>query len=207
MPSASGTTLAGDGNGDGVLDGSQTSVVSTPLGITDRISTNPAAQTTFVSLVTDSLNGVVDTTDTTTSQLVNMVQKDAPANLPTGVDMPLGLISFTATVSMSGTNGSASGNVGLTETFSLFVDDTLVINGYWKQNSAGTWVNLASAVHGGQITDVGSKLRLDFQIQDGGEFDADHTVNGVITDPGAVAYFPLSLLDNAPQLPQDGFWF
>ena len=205
-PANGGTAIAGDGNGDGVVDSTQANVTSVTFRETDTISTEPGAPTTFISLVADSNEGAIDTADTNSAQLTKLEQKDAPADLPSGVDMPLGLISFTATVGLAplATDGT---RVGITETFSLFVDDTLGVNGYWKQNSAGTWVNLASAVHGGQITDVGTKLRLDFQIQDGGEFDADHTVNGVITDPGAAAYLPPSLLDNAPHLPHDGFWF
>jgi hypothetical protein len=206
LPTSNGATVAGDGNGDGVVDSAQANVTSVSFRETDSVSTEPAAPTTFVSLVADSREGAIDTTDTNSAQLTQFQQKDAPADLPPGVDMPLGLISFTASVGLAplATDGT---RVGITETFSLFVDDTLGINGYWKQNSAGTWVNLASDVFGGKMTDVGTKLRLDFQIQDGGEFDADHVVNGVITDPGAAAYVPPSVLDNAPHLPHDGFWF
>ena len=205
-PANGGTAITGDGNGDGVVDSAQSNVTSVTFRETDTISTEPGAPTTFISLVADSDEGAIDTTDTNSAQLTKLEQKDAPADLPPGVDMPLGLISFTATVGLAplATDGT---RVGITETFSLFVDDNLGINGYWKQNAEGTWVNLASEVNGGQSTDVGTKLRLDFQIQDGGEFDADHKVDGIITDPGAAAYLPPSLLDNAPHLPHDGFWF
>ena len=56
----------------------------------------------------------------------------------------------------------------------------------------------------------GSLLRgnqhLDFQIVDGGEFDADGKVDGIITDPGAPGHLPLSIVGLAPDIPQ-GFWF
>ncbi|MBV5297746.1 MAG: hypothetical protein JZU64_06290, partial [Rhodoferax sp.] len=78
--------------------------------------------------------------------------------------MPLGLISFSATVGLSGVAG-----VGTTETFSLYVDSDLGVNGYWKQDSNKTWVNLASEVYGGQLVTEGGKTRLDFQITDGGQ--------------------------------------
>jgi hypothetical protein len=127
--------------------------------------------------------------------------------------MPLGLISFSATVGLSGVAG-----VGTTETFSLYVDSDLGVNGYWKQDSNKTWVNLASEVYGGQLVTEGGKTRLDFQITDGGQFDADHTVNGTIEDPGAAGFVPLSLVGYAPdawislvgylpELPAGGFWF
>ena len=35
------------------------------------------------------------------------------------------------------------------------------------------------------MVEEGGKLRLDFKLTDGGEFDADGKVDGVITDPGA----------------------
>ena len=53
----------------------------------------------------------------------------------------------------------------------------------------------------------GGRLRLDFKITDGGEFDADGKVDGVITDPGAVGSMPLSIVGYTPDLPNGGFWF
>jgi len=86
-------------------------------------------------------------------------------------------------------------------------DGSFWVNGYWKQNAAGTWVNLASAPFGGAIVEEGGRLRLDFKITDGGEFDADGKVDGVITDPGAVGSMPLSIVGYTPDLPNGGFWF
>jgi hypothetical protein len=125
--------------------------------------------------------------------------------------MPLGLIEVTANVGLIGATG-------VTETFSLYVDSTVPINGYWKQDSSHTWVNLASAAFGGQMVTEGGKTRLDFKITDGGEFDADHLVNGVIVDPAAPAFIPLSLVGYAqdpwvslvgyvPALPDNGYLF
>ncbi len=127
--------------------------------------------------------------------------------------MPLGLISFNAMVGLSSTS-----DVGVTETFSLYVDPTLSINGYFKQNAVGTWVNLASSAYGGAIITEGGKTRLDFLITDGGEFDADHTINGTIVDPGAAGFVPMSLVGYAPESwlslvgyapdqPAGSFWF
>jgi hypothetical protein len=123
------------------------------------------------------------------------------------------LISFDAVVGLSDTAG-----VGVTETFSLYVDSTIGVNGYWKQDTIGTWVNLASAAYGGQVVTEGGKTRLDFKITDGGEFDGDHSVNGTIEDPGAAGFVPMSLVGYAPDawislvgyvpvLPGGDFWF
>jgi len=206
--------VAGDGNGDGTADALQQSVASVPFLKTPTAISSPGdAPPVFVSLVADSRAGKPDTTDTNTAQLQNVVQRDAPANLPAEVQMPLGLISFDAVVGLSGISG-----LGVTETFSLYVDPTLGINGYWKLDANNTWVNLASAAYGGAIVSEGGRTRLDFQITDGGEFDADHTVNGTIVDPGAAGFVPLSLVGYAPEswlslvgyvpdLPDGGFWF
>ena len=148
----------------------------------------------------DSLRGKIDTTDANSAQITSLVQKDAPANLPLGMNMPLGLFSFSATV------GPAVGGGPLTETFSLYVDPTLGVNGYWSQDSSGTWVNLASDAYGGAMVLDGNKLRLDFKITDGGPFDVDHQVNGTISDLSAVAFMPLSLVGATTPLPLDGHW-
>ncbi len=201
-PAAGGTPVAGDGNGDGVVDSLQSNVTSVSFRESPTAISNPgSAPTAFVSLVADSLAGKIDSTDANSATLSNVRQLDAPANLPEGMNLPLGLISFSAAVG-TGSNGAA-----VTETFSLYVDADLGINGYWKQNDAGTWVNLASSVHGGAMVLEGGKLRLDFALTDGGEFDADGLVNGVITDPGAAGYMPQSLVGYTPDLPDGGFWF
>jgi hypothetical protein len=129
----------------------------------------------------------------------------------------LGLIAFSANVGLNpASTPSTPGNpntpstpaVGVSETFSLYVDPTININGYWKQDANKIWVNLASAAFGGQIVSEGGKTRLDFQITDGGQFDADGKVDGVITDPGALASMPLTFVGYAPALPVDVYaWF
>ena len=175
-PTGGGTAVAGDGNGDGVVDSQQSNVTSVPFRNTDTAVTNPGtAPQTYVSLVADARDGKIDTTDTNTATLTNVRQLDAPANLPANVQMPLGLISFSSNV----------GTPGTLETFSLYVDPALGVNAYFKQNTAGTWVNIASAQYGGKVVTEGGKTRLDFQIKDGGEFDSDGKADGTITDPGA----------------------
>lgn len=177
LPATSGgTTVAGDGNGDGVADSAQANVTSVPFLKTDTAESAPGdAPPVYVTLVSDSVDGKTDTTQTQTAVLKDIQQLDAPADKPADVDMPLGLISFTADVASAGAQ----------EDFSLYVDGGVLINGYWKQNTTGSWVNLASADYGGRVVSEGGKTRLDFQIVDGGEFDDDGKADGVITDPGA----------------------
>ncbi|MBP9059792.1 MAG: DUF4347 domain-containing protein [Rhodoferax sp.] len=206
-PAPTGGTV-GDGNGDGTPDALQTNVASVSFLKTDAAQTNPStAAPVFVSLVADAKDGKIDTADTNTANLSNVRQLDAPANLPVEVKMPLGLIAFSATVGLSNPS-TGTPALGVSETFSLYVDPTLEINGYWKQDANKTWVNLASAAFGGQIVTEGGKTRLDFSITDGGQFDADGKIDGVITDPGAAAFMPLSLVGLAPELPAGmTYWF
>ncbi|MBV5309134.1 S-layer family protein [Chromatium okenii] len=178
VPALTGGTI-GDGNGDGTPDALQSNVASLSFLKTSTSQSNPSnATSVFVSLIADANDGKIDTTDKNTAQLNNVHQIDAPVNLPKNVKMPLGQISFDAKVDAVGTN----------ETFSLYVDSTLGINAYWKQNAAGNWVNLASSQYGGKVVTEGGKTRLDFQITDGGVFDSDGKADGVITDPGAPGF-------------------
>lgn len=202
-PASGGTAVAGDGNGDGVADSLQSGVTSVPFLNTNTAQSNPGSATAvFVTLVAGATDGKVDSTNGGVVTLSNVRQLDAPADLPTDFNMPLGLIAFNSTVGLSGVAGA-----GVAETFSLYVDAALAVNGYWKQNTAGTWVNLASEVYGGQIASEGGKTRLDFTLTDGGEFDADGVINGTIVDPGAAGFMALSILGYSPTPPTDGFWF
>jgi len=53
----------------------------------------------------------------------------------------------------------------------------------------------------------GGKMRLDFHIEDGGQFDADGKVDGIITDPGAPGKLALSIVGLAPDMGHNPFWF
>ncbi|MCW8186437.1 SwmB domain-containing protein, partial [Verminephrobacter eiseniae] len=178
---ADGSTVAGDGNGDGIKDSEQ-SAVSSINGMT---------------LVAGSQNGKIKPDNQT--QISNMIHtREAPADLPKGLEMPLGTLHFDATIP----------TVGGSESFSLYVDPARGVNGYWVKDQTGVWVNLASAPYGGQMVMEGDRLRLDFQITDGGQFDADGQANGVIAIPGgAAAQMQLSIVGQSPTAEQHGFWF
>ena len=204
--------VAGDGNGDGIKDSQQSQVTSVPFLHTTTAQSNPGtAPPVFVTLVAASKEGKVDATDSHSAgaSLSNVKQLDAPVDRPAESSMPLGLISFSATVGVSDVVDASTGlPTGVAETFSLYVDPTLGVNGYWKENTSGTWVNLASQAYGGGLVTEGGQTRLDFKLTDGGEFDSDHTINGTIVDPGAAGSMPLSLVGYAPELAAGThFWF
>jgi large repetitive protein len=188
--------VTGDGNGDGILDSVQAAVASAPFVNSASGQGNPGnASSSYLTLVAGSVNGKVDAS--TTLVLTNVGQTAAPTTLPAGMLEPLGLISFGAVLSTT----------GATETFSLYVDSALGVNGFWKQNVAGVWINLASAAYGGAVVSEGNKLRLDFKLTDGGEFDTDGKADGVVTCAGAPGFMELSIVGYSPKL-DDGahFW-
>ncbi|WP_265665605.1 Ig-like domain-containing protein [Verminephrobacter aporrectodeae] len=189
--------VAGDGNGDGIPDSTQAAVHSTRLVLSSPTGANQPADAvrTPVTLVAGSLDGKLDP-DSSGARITHLEQEDAPAELPQGMETPLGLLRFEATLAPSHSS----------EAFSLYVDPALGINGYWARDSAGHWVNLSSAPYGGQVAHEGGQLRLDFEIADGGPFDADGQANGAITAPGAVARMPLSLVGQTPDAAGD-LWF
>ena len=189
--------MPGDGNGDGVKDSEQSAVASVGFVLSPTAASNPgSAPPTFTTLVASSIDGKV-TGDASNSHITSLSQEDAPAHLPEGMEMPIGLVSFTIAL--------GAGKTG--ENFSLYVDPALEANGYWKQDSSGTWVNIASEPYGGKMVMEGGRLRLDFHIEDGGQFDGDGKVDGIITDPGAPGHMPLSIVGMAPDIGPNPFWF
>ncbi len=150
-----GDSARGDGNGDGLADAAQANVASA-AALLDN------ASPTYLTLATGS-----------GSAITHFAQLEASVDLPDGLNAPLGGIGFEVTVD----------SPGATETFSLYADDDLAINGYWKQEADGDWVNLASA-----ITYADGKVRVDFSLTDGVVFDADGLANGTIVDPGVLGY-------------------
>ncbi|MCW5238187.1 Ig-like domain-containing protein [Verminephrobacter eiseniae] len=173
--------MEGDGNGDGIEDSQQVAVGSTR----------------DLTLVAGSQDGkLIPDNDVRISELV---RSEAPASLPKGMEMPLGLTQFKV--------GLAAGRS--IESFSLYVDLALGVNGFWVEDSAGTWVNLASEPYGGKVSTEGGRTRLDFQIQNGGQYDTDGLADGNIAALGAAAKMPLSIVGQAPPQVEShgGFWF
>ncbi|MCW8209040.1 hypothetical protein D8B24_18925, partial [Verminephrobacter aporrectodeae subsp. tuberculatae] len=179
----------GDGNGDGIPDSAQPAVSS----FSARTSSNSS---TSVTLVADSQEGKVH--PSSHARITGLEQKEALAQTPRALETPIALTSFKTTLKTTGSS----------QTFSLYVDPEIGVNGYWLQDHTdGTWVNLASSPYGGKMVNEGGRLRLDFSITDGGPFDADGQADGVITAPGAAAHMPLSITGQAPDLPPGGLWF
>ncbi|MCW8167001.1 hypothetical protein D8B22_19195 [Verminephrobacter aporrectodeae subsp. tuberculatae] len=179
----------GDGNADDIQDSAQAAVTSFGATTSSRSGTS-------VTLVADSQDGKVHSDSNT--RITSLEQEAASARTPQALETPIALTSFQAALQTA---------AGSSETFSLYVDPEIGANGYWLQDSTGTWVNLASSPYGGKTALEGGRLRLDFSITDGGPFDADGQADGSITAPGAAAKMPLSIVGQASDVAHDGFWF
>src|SRR6218665_38988 len=170
----------GDGNGDGIRDSQQVAVGSTR----------------DLTLVAGSQDGKL--IPGSNARITELVRSDAAAKLPEGMEMPVGLTQFRV--------GLSEGRC--TESFSLYVDPALGVNGYWVKESGGTWVNLAPEPYGGRMSTESRPTRVDFPIQDRRQYDADGRADRHITALGAAAKMPLSIVGQAPpQVESHGFWF
>jgi hypothetical protein len=148
-------TGTGDGNGDGIQDRSQLNVVSLPT-----IATSGGTARYATLVVPEQYT------------LSNVSNSAAPSTMGRSIRPAIGQFDF----SVGGVTPGGS------VTLSLYVEKSLNMNSFYKQDASGKWVNIATGV-----STVGSKTKIDFSITDGGIFDADRTVNGVIVDPGVPA--------------------
>ncbi|MCH8623114.1 choice-of-anchor U domain-containing protein, partial [Undibacterium sp. TS12] len=148
----------GDGNGDGIQDQSQKNVSSLLWNNSSLVNSH------YVTLANDQF---LAQTKTGTSP----VQSGGnPSNLPLDLSMPYGMIGT-----------QLEGVAGKEVLMSLYTDNLTPINGYWVQNNAGEWVNIAS-----NISTVNGKLKVDFKITDGGLGDLDGKVDGKISFNGGL---------------------
>jgi hypothetical protein len=169
---------------------------STPLAqqsVVSTVSVTPTDSST-ASVVSLALNTGL-TGDVISDSVVVSEYVGTAISTPLVMDTPLGLFDLTS-----------SGNTSGGESFSLYVDSALGVNGYWVQNASGTFVNLASAAFGGSTVIEGGKIRLDFTIQDGGVFDTNDAA-GTITATGAAAQMELSIIGHAADVPTGGVFF
>ncbi|MFZ6682229.1 DUF4214 domain-containing protein, partial [Undibacterium sp. Tian12W] len=146
----------GDGNGDGIPDQSQKNVSSLLW------HNSTAANNHYVTLAN---NNFLSQTNVNTTV--------APATLPAELSMQYGMIT-TQLVGLA---------AGQETTMSLYTDAMGPVNGYWVQDKAGTWTNIAT-----NIATVNGKLKVDFKITDGGLFDTDGKVDGKITLNGGLGF-------------------
>lgn len=136
-------------------------VSSVTLNVNNPFTTNDPNDTTAITI--DAPEGIN----------ITNASNSAVTGLPKNVKMPLGQFGFT----LSGLD------VGETVQMSMTADADFKQFTYFKKSLVtNKWVNI---VEGVTINQDGTAT-VKFSLTDGGEFDADHTANGVIVDPGGV---------------------
>ena len=170
---------ASSGTGPSAQDSVVATMPVTPIG---------AGSASLVSMSLNSNNGGTD--------VLHLTQSNGPGfTLPGDMTAPLGTFAL-----------ASSGNTTGGENFSLYVDSSLAVNGYWVENAAHVWINLASPTYGGSTVIEGSKIRLDFTIADGSQFDTNPASNQIAAI-GSAAHMDLSLIGHTADTPVDGFFF
>ena len=153
-------TGTGDGNGDRIADSTQAHVSSLPW------QALPAGKTAYLTLA-----NAVGITHTQVSALAAPVLADSALTLPYGM------------LNLQVANVPASPSLSSSVKFSLFTDALAPVNGFWVQNKAGSWINLAN-----NISVIDGQYRVDFRITDGSLFDLDGVVNGQISTQGGLGW-------------------
>jgi VCBS repeat-containing protein len=160
---------AGDGNGDNIDDARQQHVSS--LQLTEAAAPGNGGSATLQAHTATGAEPAPGSIDD--PLLVRLSNSAAPADLPEGLSMPYGQFDFLARIPTAGG----------TQSFSLFVPDDEVINGYWKQDNTGEWHDISTEIVHGE-----GFYKVSFSITDGGVFDEDGVANGFILNPGAPGF-------------------
>lgn len=141
---------------------------SITLNVANPFTPNDLSDTTAITI--DAPEGIN----------ISNATNSAVTGLPKNVKMPLGQFGFT----LSGLED------GATVEMSMTADADFKQFSYFKKNLVtNKWVNIMEGV---TINDNGTDDKSDdtatikFSLTDGGVYDADRTVNGVIVDPGGV---------------------
>ena len=113
---------------------------------------------------------------------------NSPAALPADLRLPYGTLHTELTGFTAGKEVS----------FSLYTDELAPVNGYWVQNKAGDWVNIAT-----NILSANGKLKVDFKITDGGIGDLDGKADGTISFSGALGFKSIIPINPNTSLPGD----
>lgn len=149
-----------DTDGDGVND-----------GVEGADANNPAATTLPAAVTTDTLR-----LTTSAGSLAAVTAAVSPGSEPSGVVLPVGVVSFNVT-------GLAN---GATVTITLNYSSNAAVNRAYKINGT-TYTEIPGATIGA--------TSISYSITDGGALDADGVANGTIVDPIAPAVFTTSVND------------
>ena len=150
----------GDGNGDGIPDMQQPYVTS--------MRTYDGSH--FVTITNEILVPLGTITPVYRHfPQIRVVSHPPPSNHPSSISFPYGTFEFEVKV----------GAIGSKLDVFIYIPKNPRINGYYKKNLSGEWVDVAR-----KISHTKNKTIIKISLEDGDEFDSDGVVNGFIRDPG-----------------------
>jgi len=148
---------SGDGNGDGVVDSSQSNVTSIP---------NSQRAGKYVTLESDG--GDCDTVTAFS------MKSEASEGTDSNYDYPVGLADFTLSCA----------NPGDTSTITIYYDKEYDTSDWVARKYVhGAFTTIPNATFGTANVGGTNVTTLSYQVTDGGSLDADSTANGAIVDP------------------------
>jgi hypothetical protein len=203
MPSVELAAYGGDYNKDGVLDWQQNAVALLPLGsLADFAKGVNAPVSSFGAVIAGSLGTELDTVHLTSgAQLSALSLTDLPKPLTTDYRAASPVFNFTvsATEDAKALPDLDPTRPGLQTRVVIELGQTGVASNDFKKfdKATGTWFsylddqNLATLDDGATLVDLNGDGRIDrivITLTDGGRGDEDGVANGVIVDPGLLAF-------------------
>ncbi len=169
-------------DGNGATDGGQGSGgAKITMGMTKAVVSGiyVSASANSVSLSVPYKTGTTEVSiiSPTGTNITGATNNPSPTGVTRGVTLPLGSFAFNV-------GGLTNGQ---TVTMSMIVDKAIGSYAYYKKNNlTNRWVNITKSVTFLTGADAG-KVKIDFDLKDGGAFDSDGVANGTIVDPGGIA--------------------
>jgi len=203
MPSVELAANNGDYNQDGTPDWQQNNLAQLPLmSVEDFQAGTNAPAASFGAIIAGSVNSadlrapvVLDAG----AQLLDLSISAVPAPLPADTFAASAMFNFSVTAQTgSALTDIAPDRPGLQTQVVIDLPSGITANAYLKYNAlTGAWTNFvnAAALDGSQdgavlldLVGDGKVHRVVITLTDGGPGDEDGIVNGVIVDPGLLAY-------------------
>jgi hypothetical protein len=203
QPSVERAANNGDINRDGVQDWEQNNVAQLPLSsLQEFLAGSRAPSSSFGAIIAGDVSNVNPGAPAqldNTAQLLDISLQPLPAPLPAKFTAATPVFNFSVSSEAGKSlNDSAPGVPGLQSRIVIELPGGVKANTYQKFNPAtGRWAsfvddqNLATYDDGATLIDAngdGLVERIVVTLTDGGPGDEDGLVNGVIVDPGLLAF-------------------
>ncbi|MEH6610684.1 MAG: choice-of-anchor D domain-containing protein [Halioglobus sp.] len=169
----------GDTDNDGISDVDEVGDVSSPMdndgdGVIDALEPGVDASDAEVASGVPLESGDSVTIETETGEMLADISTDPVIAGPSGISFPFGMVSYTTSVPNPGDF------VTVRLVFSADLPTPLEL--HKVEGAVFTVLPTATTDPDGYWTQIDART-VDITLKDGGAFDLDHTVNGVVVDP------------------------